>query len=416
MSKKLLLISYTFPPTAGIGGRRWAKFAKHLANNNWNVFVITAQQEGKNNSPWAKDVEDDRIKVFYSKTGYPGVLVNGPKNFLEKLQYRFWVQILKMKNRGRIYDSTTFWKSNLVNQAITIIQKENIGNLICTIPQFTLASFAADIKKQIPQINFILDYRDPWTNNHSFHGFANISKKRLAWELVKESKAINAADWVVSTTPQMTRWNQDKTSDKNKCITIYNGFDQSDFTRRKSNQTTPKKILFAGNLYSNLTYVLQPLLESIQRIENEDPIFHEKLQFVFFGNINEEQVLMIKKFNLKSISLNGFVQQRELSNHYNDASAFMMFSVHDHGFNFNTKFFEYLSFRKPILHFSEDGDVSEFLVENDLGFGFTPAQIKSSLRIILNDIIKGEIKFNQRFDFSPFEVSSLAKEYEKILQ
>src|SRR5688572_21173339 len=40
--KRVLLISYTFPPTGGAGVQRAAKFAKFLPRFGWDVSVLTA--------------------------------------------------------------------------------------------------------------------------------------------------------------------------------------------------------------------------------------------------------------------------------------------------------------------------------------------------------------------------------------
>ena len=39
--KKILLISYYWPPNAGVGARRWLNFQKHLSKN-FSITVYTA--------------------------------------------------------------------------------------------------------------------------------------------------------------------------------------------------------------------------------------------------------------------------------------------------------------------------------------------------------------------------------------
>ena len=52
----LLLICLEFPPVRGIGGRRWAKFAKELARRGHPVHVIrSAGHAGQLDSLWATD-------------------------------------------------------------------------------------------------------------------------------------------------------------------------------------------------------------------------------------------------------------------------------------------------------------------------------------------------------------------------
>ena len=48
----ILLISYTFPPHPGIGGRRWAKFSKYLSKLNYIVHVIHVANPFDEDSLW----------------------------------------------------------------------------------------------------------------------------------------------------------------------------------------------------------------------------------------------------------------------------------------------------------------------------------------------------------------------------
>ena len=57
MEKKLLIISYVYPPDNSVGGRRWSKFAKCLAETGNKVFVITATPD-KNNEYSTQNLRD----------------------------------------------------------------------------------------------------------------------------------------------------------------------------------------------------------------------------------------------------------------------------------------------------------------------------------------------------------------------
>ena len=60
MSKKVLIISYTYPPSNKIGGRRWAKFAKYFLKNKNDVWIITSKN--KNQFGWPNDHKYLKVK------------------------------------------------------------------------------------------------------------------------------------------------------------------------------------------------------------------------------------------------------------------------------------------------------------------------------------------------------------------
>ena len=41
--KKVLIISYYWPPAGGSGVQRWLKFAKYLPKNNWKPIIYTPE-------------------------------------------------------------------------------------------------------------------------------------------------------------------------------------------------------------------------------------------------------------------------------------------------------------------------------------------------------------------------------------
>ena len=74
MPERVLLCCYGFPPNTGIGGRRWAKLAKGLAQNGTAVEVINADLPKTGASPWSEDVSHPLITVHSVPSDYPTAL------------------------------------------------------------------------------------------------------------------------------------------------------------------------------------------------------------------------------------------------------------------------------------------------------------------------------------------------------
>ena len=75
MNKHILLASYVFPPYPDIGSRRWAKFAKYLARDGFNVHVVAARNPFKEQSLWTADIKHENIYLHYLPPFFP-------KNFI----------------------------------------------------------------------------------------------------------------------------------------------------------------------------------------------------------------------------------------------------------------------------------------------------------------------------------------------
>ena len=73
--KKVLIISYNFPPKSGISSRRWVKLAKELTRSGVECRVITRDGGKEKGVNWSKDmVELDPTKIHRLKNSYPRFL------------------------------------------------------------------------------------------------------------------------------------------------------------------------------------------------------------------------------------------------------------------------------------------------------------------------------------------------------
>ena len=406
----VIIVSYTFPPKEGIGGRRWAKFSKHLAEAGFDVHVIHQQAEANEKSTWINDVKNNNIKTYEINAFYPkSFRFSGNFTVFSKITFHLWKHMLLLFYKGVIFDRSIFWKNTLKRQIKTIINQNSIDYIIITIPPFLLASHVLELKKYFPKIKFVIDYRDPWTENKSFHGFKNIKPSRLNYEKKIEKKALMNADLILNTTSQMSLWNQSKVSDISKFKVLENGFDNSEVTLKNIKTKRPYTFLLAGSIYIGLDYIIDPFVEFVLNKEKEGNEFKENFEFIFIGTSNNKLENRVKSEKIKSIKILPKIPREELNDYYNEADFFMMFSAFDHGFNFNTKFYEYLPYKKVIIHFGPDGDITEFLANNNLGRGVNPNNFYTEFNSVLNEAIRNELTFNESYSIEQFEVKSLTQ-------
>lgn len=416
--KKILLICYSFPPNPGIGGRRWAKFTKYLAQQGYEVHVVTNKFSAKKKSEWTSDVQHPNIHVHYANVFYPKVYADGPSNLVGKFMYRFWLSFFKLVSKGSLYDRAFFWKKVISRYVTELIKNQQIKNVVVTAPPFRLLYYSAFLKEKHPGLNLILDFRDPWTDNSSFLGFADLSKKRMSFEKEMEAFSISKADMIVSANDYLTKLFQKRYSkQQGKFLTISNGYDPDESTNAVSEHIQKNntiRFILTGTLYSDLEYIFMPFITYLGRLAKEKPHLYARLRFDFYGNVDENLKRTVKNRDLKNICFHGFKDISTVRRELLNADYAMLFTAPNHASNFNTKFYEYIAAKKPIIHFSNDGEISEFLIENGIGIGVTPTQIEATLNRLFEQIENNNYHYNNSFDSQKFSVKNLLADYVKL--
>ena len=64
--KKVLIISYYWPPNTGSGVQRWLKFSKYLKKNNWDPIIVTPENPYSelSDEKLIEDIEDINVLKF----------------------------------------------------------------------------------------------------------------------------------------------------------------------------------------------------------------------------------------------------------------------------------------------------------------------------------------------------------------
>lgn len=409
--KNILIVCFSFPPFPGIGGRRWAKFAKQLAKNDFNVHVLSAENTSGKRSEWALDVEHENIKIITLPLGSSKVFSFYPSNFKEKLIYKVLTVKASLFIKGNKQDKIYFIKDALLKAADQIIKENKIGTLIVTIPPYKLSYYLLPLKKKYPKLKFIVDYRDPWTNNKSYHGFATISKEDLADELEFEKEVLNTADVVLDVNEQSLQELRTKTQSKALFKHLPNGFDADDYRSIKLSKPASDEIrfIYTGSFYPNLIYLLKPIITTLNKLKKSNADLYKRLRFDFYGNMDHEAIELLKRSDCKVIQFHGNLSQKDVLDKVSEARFCLLFSAPDHNNAFNTKFYEYLYFRKPILYFGGKGDASGFIFNNKIGMVFEPHQIETLLFDFLNSRELNDFNIDSSIDISAFEIENITK-------
>lgn len=418
MPKKLLIVSYTFPPTSGIGGRRWAKFAKYLKRKGYDLTVLAADISSEQKSEWTSDI--DGLNIERIPTNYPSIVSNPQPGLINKFKYFATIKKLQLLVKGNYFDRTALWKESVQSKISDLIKSRGINCVIVTGGPFQLTHHVSSLKPKFPKVKFIVDFRDLWTQDSEITFFSVMPQSRKALELEMEKQTVQWADQVITTMESMSDYYSNLT-DRDKIHTITNGFDKDDFSDLKNTERDNKdEIIFtyAGTLYLNLHYVLDPFFAAIGKIKTEKPDLYKKIKFNFIGKFPSEYVDYINQYNIKeAICIKGNKPLREVLSEIKKSDYCLLVLNDVYSFNLSTKFFEYIAMKRKVVVLSNKGTAPEFIVGNNLGYWINPSDAFKNLTDIINKRLTGESQiWNSTYDIEQYSLESLTDKLIKVIE
>lgn len=365
-NKNILLVNFDFPPNQGIGGRRWGKLSKGLAEEGFDVFVIKADPVSMNNpSPWTEDVKSARIHVTSLPRTYPEGFSHPGSGLIDKIKYRIHQFILSRKERGTIFDISIGWDKYLLPAAADLIEKHKIINVIATGAPWNLLYFVCRLKEKFPQINIISDFRDPWINAKNY-GMQSLDEKRKSHEKFKHQYVLSHSDVIITPAKDMTDELRkfDIENSKANFNVLGHFYDEDDTGLTDSTATSDKIILvYGGDLYVGVEPMLNKFVSDLEIIRQKNPELYRRIEVRIFTNSAISSVLR----TLDAIRVFPSVGKR-IFEELRSAHFTLIFLPDNKKNHLTTKSIEYLPFRKPYLVYSPEGDFTRFVEENQLGF------------------------------------------------
>lgn len=245
MLKRLLIITYYWPPTGGSGVQRWVKFSKYLPEFGWQPVVYTPEnpEQLARDESLLKDIPAcaEVIKTHISEPyaiyrrltgGKAGQEVN-PVN----AQRKSWKQRLSLWIRGNCFipDPRVGWVRPSVRFLKKYLREHPVDAVVTTGPPQSVHLIGLRLKKELG-LRWIADFRDPWTEMFYYkHLGLSAAADRRHRRL--EQAVLDGADKVISVSPPVAADFQART--KTPVVLITNGFDESDF--RSSEVNTPQR-------------------------------------------------------------------------------------------------------------------------------------------------------------------------------
>jgi len=377
--QKVLIVTYYWPPGSGAGVQRWLKFSKYLPQYGWEPFILTVDPQFAAYPSIDRTLEKEipeNVKVFrtkatdwfriYSKdkSKIPTAgFANNYDNSFKGILFRF------LRGNFFIPDPRKGWNRFALHKAVEIIEKEHITCIVTTSPPHSTQLTGLKIKKRLPGVKWVADFRDPWTDIYYYEQFypTFISRNVDKWY---EKRVLKNCDKLITVSESLKESLSLKVKGtKLKTEVITNGFDESDFNEITTVIPSLFTITYVGTLSE--AYPIDGLIDVLSEIQKRNK--HFLLRFVGLVPENYHKKIM-DKLKAGSVEIVPYTIHSEAISYMLNTSLLLLI-IPDHKSNraiITGKFFEYLASKKPILCLGpEDGDAAGIIADNGLGKCFS---------------------------------------------
>lgn len=381
--KKILIISYYWPPAGGSGVQRWLKFVKYFRKYGYEPIVYTpenpeymAQDPGLlSEIPSGTTIIRRKIlepynlyKILTGKRGEsikPGFIAQeakgGKGKFTEKLS-------LFIRSNVFIPDPKCFWIRPSIRFLNRYLAENPVDAIISTGPPHSMHMIAKALAKR-RNIRWIADFRDPWTKMYTFKYMNNTFLTTFLHKRM-ERNVVRSADAVVVVTNLMR--DEFLELGPRRIEVITNGYDASDFENLLEKVEEKFTITYTGLFVKdrNPSVLWRILGEMIREV----PGFGEDLSIRIIGHTDNSVWQEISENALDNYLVNmDYMPHNEVVKWQQRARVLLLAGGQEPEAKgiLTGKFFEYLAARRPILSFGPiGGDMDVALKECEAGAMF----------------------------------------------
>ena len=404
-SKKILIITYYWPPAGGPGVQRWLKFVKYLPDFGIQPIVYIPENPTYPivDENLVKQVSDKAIilkhKIFepYQLASFlsknktqkisSGIIPNQKKqSFLDKTF--LWV-------RGNLFipDARVFWVKPSVAFLEKYIADNNIDIIVTSGPPHSLHLIGLELKQKLA-VKWFADFRDPWTTI-GYHKSLRLSSFAAKKHKTLEHQVLNTADAIIVTS-QTTKTEFQAITNKPISV-ITNGYD----TEEVEKQTLDSKFSLAhiGSFLSERNPLI--LWESLIELLDEIPDFKSHLEIKLIGAVSQEVLETISQFRLNPYLNNlGYVSHAEAIAHQRKSQVLLLIEINSEETKsiIPGKLFEYMVSNRPIIGIGPIGsDFAEIITTTNTGVFLDYSEkmkLKSVILDFYNQFLAGKLQSN----------------------
>jgi glycosyltransferase involved in cell wall biosynthesis len=359
--KKVLYITYYWPPSGGAGVQRSLKLVNNLVKMGWDVHVLTVATESATypvlDESLAKEVRSE-VKVTRTKSSEPLKLLSllaGKKavpygGFTNSNKERWYQKVLRFV-RGNFFvpDARVGWVRYAVKAAREILTSEEIDKIVISSPPHSSQLIGLALRKDFKELKWVADLRDPWTDIYYYPDLMHlplVKKKDKIFELQVLEQCSSA---LVVSEPIATLFAaKSSTINPSKITVLPNGFDPADFPTGVWPPRDVFRITYVGTMADS--YAPQVFFSSLSNLIEKNK--QNRIQLRLIGSVSAGLRKLIHEMGLdEAVEMIGHVSHHEAVHYMCDSSLLLLLIPETKNAEgiLTGKLFEYLGAGLPVL-------------------------------------------------------------------
>ncbi len=361
--KKVLIISYYWPPAGGPGSQRAVKFAKYLPEFGWEPVVLSVRKGEFAYLDPSLESDVSASVIVHRTPSIEPFLFYKKMTGLKSDESIPIAQLMQKKTgfKNRIFnwiranlfvpDARIGWIPFARRAAKQIIRDHQINLIFITSPPHSSQLIGKYLHRKF-KIPWVADFRDPWTDIQ-YYKIANRNFFARKLDSHFEKSVIESANHITSVSRGLIQGFAEKiNNDPEKFTVLTNGYDPADFPDQPVNGNKTFQILHTGNM--NVTQNPAALWKGLALWLNKQPDYRSSVRVKFIGRIHPEILENIRKNGLEDITEIESYKPHDQIIREIERSSLLLSVVPDVPDNTGivlSKNFEYIGSGRPILIF-----------------------------------------------------------------
>lgn len=361
--RKLLIVSYWYPPAIGAAAERIASFVRYLPEHGFDVCVLTAERES-----YPQGCDGVHVEVVQDPLGSGASAFADYKGRQVEGEFRRWWRDLVFPDRF------VHWAVAASRRGAALLRDERFDAILATFPPASVFSAALSMHRA-SNVPLFLDVRDRWLGPGGYEPLGDVARRRHE---KLERETFKAASGIVTISDAMADAICAEQGVPRAAVeVVMNGFDDEDDWAADSVAGPKDARADAGSsraidgdklVIAHVGTVIERnrpdlFFESIRRLYERGELSGIQVQFV--GNLSSE---FIELAGLKGlVTTTGLVEKSRARDAMSSADALLLLTGAYVGhWGYSAKLFEYLRAGRPVLCLEECANSNDLQLLKDV--------------------------------------------------